>query len=397
MKIKYFAGMLFLLAAAILAGCGGGGGGGTAAPATTVISGVAAKGLFTSGTVKIYGVNATSAAKGDLLKTTALDALGTYNADIGSYTGPVVIEVIGTYNDEATGVPVVMAATDPPLRALIANASGNVTAMVTPLTELAAQKVGTVITASVINTMNGNIATLFKLDDITKTKPVDATTAAAATATAAEKNQSLVLAAISQLVKNSGKPLGQTLTGMAADISGTTMADKSIAGFKTALFDFISDTAKNKTGITDTATAAVNIGGFKIAHLKINTAGLAAAAKIGGIDFTFNLPAGVTVAADATTKEVAAGIVVISGTAAAAGTTSISTATFSAPALRTVLASAQGFGAGEFVDISCTIPAGNAATAASFTAAITAATLTAKDLLGAPLTGVTLTTTVDVF
>jgi hypothetical protein len=397
MNIRILLGIIFSLAALPFAGCGGGGGG-TAAPTTTVVSGVAAKGQFTSGAVKIFGVNATTAAKGDLLKATALDALGTYSADIGSYSGPVVIEVIGTYNDEATGVPVVMAATDPPLRAVIANASGNVTAMVTPLTELAAKKVGATLTANSITTINGNIATLFKLDDITKTKPVDATTTAAATATAAEKNQSLVLAAISQLVQNSaGKKLDDVLTDLSTDISGSTMADRSIAGFKTALFDFMSDTAKNKTGITDTATAPVNIGSFKLAHLKINTAGLPAGTKIGGIDFTFNLPAGVTVAADAATKKVASGIVVISGGAAAAGTTSISTATFSAPALRAVLASAQGFGAGEFVNISCTIPAGNAATAASFTAAMTAATATVTDLTGAPLSGVTLTAIVDVF
>src|SRR6185369_506838 len=97
------------------------------------------------------------------------------------------------------------------------------------------------------------------------------------------------------------------------------------------------------------------------------------------------------------TNQVTPGTVVVSGVAAAAGTTSISLATLNLQALRTVLANAQGFGAGEFVDVSCTIPAGNLAKAADFTTAITAATVSATDLKGAPITGATLSAVVDVF
>jgi len=399
MKIKILFGMILSATLVALSGCGGGGGGGGSTAATpTVVSGVASKGQFVSGKVDIFGVDAVTSGKGALLKTTSLDALGTYTADISPYTGPILIEVTGKYKDEATGA---LVDTSVPLRVAISNAAANVSAMVTPLTELAVRKLNNVFTKTAVDTINKDIATIFKLDDITKTKPFDATIAPPATATAAEKNQSLVLATISQMVKNSGdttaNALDNVLNSMATDISGSTLADSSTASFKTALFDFVSDPAKNKTGITDAATAPVNIGTFKLAHLKISTAGLAAAAKIGGMDFTFNLPAGVSLTKDAITNQVTPGTVVVSGVAAAAGTTSISLATLNLQALRTVLANAQGFGAGEFVDVSCTIPAGNLAKAADFTTAITAATVSATDLKGAPITGATLSAVVDVF
>lgn len=397
MKIRILFGMIFSVALITLSGCGGGGGGTPTPAAPTVVSGVASKGQFVSGKVDIFGVDSVTSGKGTLLKTTSLDALGNYSADISPYTGPLLIEVSGSYKDEATGTTVTLA-TATPLRVAISNAAGNVSAMVTPLTEMAVKKMNNVFTKTAVDTINANIAAAFKVEDITKTKPVDATDATAnATATAAQKNQGLVLAAVSQMVKNSGNTLDKVLTDMATDISGSTLADTSIAGFKTALFDFMSDTAKNNTGITNITTVPVNIGSFKIAHLKISTAGLVAPAKIGGIDFTFNLPAGVTLTKDAITNQVTSGIVVVSGVAAAAGTTSISLSTLNAQALRTVLANAQGFDAGEFVNISCTIPAGNTATAANFTTAITAATITATGLTGALITGVTLTAIVDVF
>jgi hypothetical protein len=404
MKIKILSGMILSAALMALSGCGGGGGGGStpvtpAAP--TVVSGVAAKGQFISGKVDIFGVDAVTSGKGALLKTTSLDALGTYSADISPYTGPILVEVSGSYKDEATGATVTIAATTP-LRVAISNAAGNVSAMVTPLTELAVLKMNNVFTKTAVDTINGNIATAFKLDDITKTKPIDATLAAPATATAAEKNQSLVLATVSQMVKNSGNTLDKVLADMAADITGSTLADKSTAGFKTAMFDFVSS-ANNKTDTTvaNIATSPVNIGSFKLAHLKISTAGLVAPAKIGGIDFTFSLPAGVTLSKDPLTNQVTPGVVVVSGDAAAAASTSISLATLNGQALRTVLASSAGFGAGEFVDISCTVPAGNTATAADFAAAITSAatgtTVFATDSTGTQIPGISLSAVVDVF
>jgi hypothetical protein len=404
MKIRILCGMIFSAALMALFGCGGGGGDVTPvtpAATPTVVSGVAAKGQFTIGKVNVFGVDSVTSGKGTLLKTTSLDALGAYTADIGSYTGPVLIEVSGSYKDEATGTTVVL---DPatPLRVVISNAAGDVKAMVTPMTELAVKKLNNVFTKTAVDTINANIAKAFNLDGITTTIPIDATIAAPANATLAQKKQSLVLATVSQMVKNSGNTLDKVLTDMAADITGSTLADKSTAAFKTAMFDFV-DSTNNKTDTTkaNIGTSPVNIGAFKLAHLKISTAGLVAPAKIGGIDFTFSLPAGVTLSKDAITNQVSSGIVIVSGVAAAAGTTSISLSTINAQVLRTVLANASvsgGFGAGEFINISCTIPAGNGANDASFTTAINSATVFATDdLTGAQIPGITLTAVVNVF
>lgn len=407
MKIRILVGMLISATLLALTGCGGGGGGSTpAAPAsTTVVSGTPFKGAFdTGGSVQIFGVDANGVKDATPLKATLLDAFGSYSVDIGTYTGPIVVEVTGTYKDEATGAKVTIAPEGPPLRAIISNAQGkDVKVNVTPLTELAAKKAGSVLTKSIIDAMNANVAALFKVDDIITTKPVDATTAAAATATTAEKNQSLALAAISQLVKNSqGKALDQVLSDMATDITpdATTpanvkLADRSVAGYKTAMFDFVNNTTLNQTGITNVANTP-SVGTLRLAHLQINAVA-PAGTTIGGIDFTFNLPTGVTLSKDALTNQVAPGVVVVSGVAAVTGTTNISLATLNGQALKTVLANAQGFGPGEFVDISCTLPAGSTLTAADFTSAVTAATLTATDLKGAPIAGVTLAVTPVIF
>jgi len=389
--------MLMVIALTNIYGCGGGGGGGAATP--TVVNGVASKGPFISGSpVKVFAIDQVTGTKAAQLGTgVVLDSLGTYSVEIGTYTGPIIVEVSGTFKDEANPAQPGQVDATTPIRAAISNASaGTNQVMVTPLTELAVREMNNTLVKSNIDAKNAEIAAIFKLDNIVTTKPADATNATSATAADAQKNYALVLAAISQLVKNSGQKLDDVLKGMSDDIAGNVMADNSIAGFKTALFDFVTS-ANNKTGITNTATATVNIGTFKIAHLKISTQGLPAGVKIGGIDFTFNLPPSVTLSKDAITNQVLSGVVVVSGDAAASGTTSISLATLDAQTLRTALANAQGFGAGEFLDISCIIPAGVTVTADSFTTPISAAAPVVSDLTTALISGITLTATVDIF
>ena len=427
MKIRILFGMIISAALMALFGCGGGGGGGTpAAPAgsTTVVSGTPFKGAFDSGgTVKIFGVDASGIKLATPLKATQIDVFGKYSVDIGTYTGPIVVEVTGTYKDEATGAKVTINPDDPPLRAIISNATGkDVQVNVTPLTELATQKAGAVLTASIIDAMNANIASLFKVDDIIKTKPVDATSttsAAFAALTPAEKNQSLVLAAISQFVKNSpGKSLSQVLTSVAADITpnptspaDVKMGDNSTVGLKTAMFDFVSpENTLNLTGVNDIANAPSigpvgAVGTLRLGHMKISTATLPAGAIIGGIDFTVTLPAGVTMSKDSSTTAnlVSPSVVVVAGVAVPVlPNQTISLATLNVQTLRTLMTNSGGFGAGEFINISCTIPSTVTTSSADLKTALTLAvtspvTLTVTDLKGASITGPTLTVITDIF
>jgi hypothetical protein len=388
MKIKILLGMFFSLAAMTVAGCGGGGG-----AATTTVAGTAMKGLFTEGTVQVFAVDpATGSKAATPLKTDVLKADSSYSMDIGSFTGPVIIEVTGKYKDEASGPtapPVTLAA---PIRAAV-NATGSTTAMVTPLTELAVVKVGNVFTKTSIDKANTDVAAAFKLDSIITTKPVDAASVAAKTAAGAERDYGLLLATVSQIMKESGGTLSQVLSDLAGGISGPTMTLAASTSIKVAQFDFVSS-ANNQTTLTVAGLAAnpFNAGNPKVALMKVSTTGLPATAKIGGIDFTMNLPAGVIVSADATTKEATAGAVTVSGVAVADATsTSISLASFNAPAMRIVLANAKGFGGGQFMNVACTLPAGSTVTALQLQGVVTAATGTATDLTGAPIPGVTLT------
>jgi hypothetical protein len=361
--------MILSVAVMALTGCGGGG---DSAP--TVVSGVASKGEFTSGSVSIFRVDPVTFAKGAALaENVALQAGGAYEANIGSYTGPIVIEAVGTYTDEATGIPVTITT---PIRSAIAGASGNVTAMVTPLTEMAVIKMAGKFDKATIDQSNGMIATAFTLTDITKTKPVSAITAAAASASEAEKKQSLVLAAISQMVANTqGSTLDSELNFLAGTISANGLSDAGAAAYKTGLFDFNNESTTNQLK-NDAAVAQINVGAIKIAHMRLSTAGVAAGAKIGGLDLTLTLPLGITLPTLAGSAEVEGGVIKVAGDAALAGTT-LTLSTLNGAILKTVVVNSNGFDSGSFLDVSCIIPSNAGVTDLEAIAALEGAILTA--------------------
>jgi hypothetical protein len=369
-------------------GCGGGGGGGAVA---TTVSGVASAGPIINGHVEIFAIDVATSHRGAQLATVTTDANGAYTAPLGTFTGPIEVEVTqGTYTDEATGATVQLTT---PLRATISNATGNTSVMVTPLTELAVRELPLdVHSAPNIDKANADIATVFKVANIITTKPADATAAASATAPAAEKDHGLVLASISQMGKDSGKTLGLLLADLSTAITGATMPVNTTAGFKAAMFNFISDTAINKTGITPATATSINPSTVQVAVLKISRAG---GGTIGGMDFTMTIPGNATVAADATTKQTTDGTVAVSGEAdKGTNRNIISAATFDATSkkLKIVLANPNGFIAGQMVTVACTIPAGSTVTTADLQTAVTGATpITASDLAGVTVPGVTLT------
>src|SRR5262245_38593961 len=113
MKKCTFLSSVLSLVIMTLFGCGGGGGGGgdaTPTPVTgsTTITGVAAKGPISGGTVKVFAI------KNGQVDRTAEIGSGTTN-DSGAFTvtippdkattGPVLLEVSsGSFSDEATGL-----------------------------------------------------------------------------------------------------------------------------------------------------------------------------------------------------------------------------------------------------------------------------------------------------
>ncbi|HBA89306.1 MAG TPA: hypothetical protein DCZ75_15360 [Geobacter sp.] len=288
---------LVLISALLLitAACGGGGGGSSTPPTPSTITGVAAAGIIKGGSVKAFSpYSSVTAADKKQIGTTATTLTdGTYSINLGTYTGPVIVEVSGgSYVDEATGATVVIPASAP-LRAVAISASGSVDVAVTPLTDLAAKQAATLagigkkVTATEIDKANSQISDLFKVTDIVAVQPLDAS--ATLVGTDAQKQYTLALAALSQYVAG-----GSTLTDLATSIdAGGVMTPAEATKVETALSTFIAS-GNNLTGVTTVPDTLQNIGTTTLT-LTVALSGTG----VKSVDAIINLPAGTSVAADA--------------------------------------------------------------------------------------------------
>ncbi|WP_136514721.1 fibronectin type III domain-containing protein [Geomonas edaphica] len=190
---KYIAALLLLCLPLLFIGCGGGGGGGGA---TKTVTGVAVvSGPVAKAHVAVYRLSL-DGTRGELLGsgTTADD--GSYAVKIpASVTGPVVVTVTGqtgsTYLSETTGQPVPFTTADS-FSAVVDNFNPDVPVTVSPLTEMAYQKLplileqkpGTVTTQVLQDSVvaaNAQVGDLFNVTDILA-PPADSTTYQAALA-----------------------------------------------------------------------------------------------------------------------------------------------------------------------------------------------------------------------
>ena len=259
---------IILLPAVFFSACGGGGGGsdssggnggGTSGGTTSAISGVASKGPISGGTVKVYALNS-DGSQGNLLGTTTTAADGQYSVNLGVFTGNVLVEITGgTYKDEATGNTMPMNTLT--LRAALTGVSGSASVAVTPLTEMAVSKAGTLTKAN-IDAANSLISSMVGGIDIVGTMPVDVTTVSATTATKAQKEYSLMLATVSQMAKDSGKSVSDVLTAFKSDISDGKIDDTSVI-ISLGAFLVSSNNATGLTSLSDTtlATSILSAGG----------------------------------------------------------------------------------------------------------------------------------------
>ncbi len=206
------------------------------------ISGVASLGLISGGTVTVYPLNG-DGTTGDKLVTATTASDGTYKADIGSYRGNVLVEVTGgTYTDEATGQTVSNTET---LRAALAEVTGSVSVAVTPMTEIAVLNAGT-LTKDNIDKANSLVSTMIGVD-IIKTMPAD-TSKASSSATVDETTYGLMLATISQMVKD-GKAtdVSGAINNIKQDLSDNKL-DTTGGDLSSSLTNFLNN-EKNKTGV----------------------------------------------------------------------------------------------------------------------------------------------------
>lgn len=258
-----------------LAACGGGGD--SSAPVTAAsrtVAGTAAKGIIKRGTVNVYAVNADGSKGTTAVVTGVTDDNGTFSVKIPADLLTFVVVVSGGPNavtvDEATGQEVAIDANFK-LRNVVKLASASettYTGSVSPLTEMiiksAESATGGLSAANIASAKTG-FATFFGFDP-ELVKPINSNSAAAASASADEKLQSVMLAAISQMAKDGSLDCAlptpaeklACVVGKVAALGtigsgGMTVNDTLSAAIDSAATAVVSNPVINLTGTTSVA------------------------------------------------------------------------------------------------------------------------------------------------
>jgi hypothetical protein len=280
--------MSLAMAAVVLmeAGCGGGGSTTVASNdvgsgGTGYINGFASKGPLNNASVTAYGI--AGGQMGSQIGTTTTDANGNYAMAIGSYTGPVMLQVSGgSFTEEATGAPATMAPGDVMTVVMPTVASGATTSgiQITPITSMAqarAQQMPGSMTEANIAAANSAMGNYFSVSDIVHVQPMNPLTKdSGAGASADARRYGIALAAMSQHAKSLNMANTSALvTAMMSDASdgmmdgknGSTQISMSMGGMMgktpmsanagtsdlaTAMTSFMSNLAVNKSGVTAT-------------------------------------------------------------------------------------------------------------------------------------------------
>ena len=251
-----------------------------------MISGAAAAGPVAGGTVTAYAVS--GGMVGAQLGTALTDDSGHFAVPVGSYAGPVMLQLSGgTYLDEATGTRMPMLAGDAMGACLDAVAAGATTTdvQVTPLTSMAwarARSMTGGMTPANILAANAAVGAYFSVGDLLHTAPMDATAAGSgAAATQDMKDAGMALAAMSQYALALGMTSSSSgvitammddasdgvmdgmmgsapisMAGMGGMMGGTMQAHAGTTGLATAMSDFIGS-ARNLSGVSVADMAAL--------------------------------------------------------------------------------------------------------------------------------------------
>jgi hypothetical protein len=357
----------------LLAACGGGGstsGVVVYQPLTTTIQGVVAKGLVKGGTVSVYSLP----ANGDIsqrqklipdITTNLSDA--SFTANIGTYTGTLLLEATGTYRDESDGVQKSLSI---PLRAavVIASGGGTVYVAITPFTEIAVRtaltinnQVGTFLSGTAVTNANALLTDLFPFN-ILSDLPVEPINTIMNAVSQPRRDYTLALAA---LAKQAAFPssLNAVVEEYRLDlVTIGRLSPLTVADFQTALTSFLGS-PYNQTGITAPTAGLLQVG-YYTTLLKLNLSGqFASGTLVNGVQLTLAMPSGITVQTDSQGIPLP-GVITASGVAASGSYFEPSMYDAVANTISIVLLNNFGFGSGEFSTVSLrtspsVIPAAN--------------------------------------
>jgi hypothetical protein len=182
------------------------------------VSGKAFNGEMSQGMVTAYAVN--NGIRGAQIASTALDSSGEFSMSLGSYAGPMMLQVTGgRFTDEATGTTMNMGASDVMTAVMTSIASGAqlsgicITA-VTSMAQTRAAAMSGGMTDANITAVNTAVGNYFMMSNLLTTRPIDMTMAGSGTAsgvTQDQMNHGAAIAAMSQ----SATRLGMTTTSSA--------------------------------------------------------------------------------------------------------------------------------------------------------------------------------------
>jgi hypothetical protein len=199
---------------------------------STSVSGTVFNGPMTQATVTAYAIN--NGMAGARIASVATDSQGNFTMPLGSYAGPVMLQMSGgIYVDEATGSTVTMGAGDMMTAVMPTVADGTAVSGVwlTALTSMAqARASGMAGGMTEANIVAANIAmgTYFSVGDILKTQPMNPMVAGSGTnASHDARNYGMTLAAMSQYARNLDMTVSSAMvTAMMGDAADGVMDGK---------------------------------------------------------------------------------------------------------------------------------------------------------------------------
>jgi hypothetical protein len=259
---------------------------------SATVSGTVFNGPFSRATVVGFAVQ--NGIAGPQISSAAADAQGNFQLLLGSYKGPLLLQVRGgTYTDEATNTVMAMRPMDF-LSAVVPTIpeGGSVTGvLVTPITSMAQARSSAMLggmTEANIAAANAAAGKLFIVSDVLRTQPINTLIPGSGAAASADaRNYGVALAAMSQAAKSLNLPTSSAyVTAIINDAADGTVDGKIGDGLTTWGPGMMSGVISGSTGgisslaaaITDFMNSTANLSGLTAADMaaltdKLRTSG----------------------------------------------------------------------------------------------------------------------------
>jgi hypothetical protein len=205
--------------------------GGTGTAPAGKVSGTVFNGQMSQGMVTAYQV--ASGTRGAQIASSAMDPSGEFSMSLGSYAGPMMLQVTGgTFADAATGTTMSMGASDVMTAVMTSVASGAQVSgiCITALTSMAQTRAAAMsggMTDANITAANTAVGNYFMMSNLLTTQPIDMTRAGSGSAigvTQDQMNHGAAIAAMSQSATRLGMTTSSAfVTSMMNDASDGTM------------------------------------------------------------------------------------------------------------------------------------------------------------------------------